>query len=55
MSYWKGKLNALLLSDKVTLITEVDKSIKKEKEIAADFEISLNTLLTIIKNCEEIV
>lgn len=55
MSYQKRKLNTISLSDKVRLISEIDKGIKKKKVIAADFGIPPSTLSTIIKNREEIL
>ena len=55
MSAQKRKLNALTLSDKIKLISEVDKGLKKKKDIAADFGIPQSTLSTIIKNREEIM
>lgn len=55
MSDQKRKLNTLLLSDKVRLISEIDKGVKKKKDIAADFGIPPSTLSTIIKNRKEIL
>ncbi|KAF2885259.1 hypothetical protein ILUMI_20925 [Ignelater luminosus] len=55
MSGEKRKLNMLSLSDKVHLICEVDKVVKKKKEIAVESGIPQNTLLTILKNREEIL
>jgi hypothetical protein len=45
----KRKCETLSLSDKKKLIEEVEKGIKKKKDIAADFGILANTLSTIIK------
>ncbi|KAF2893741.1 hypothetical protein ILUMI_12435 [Ignelater luminosus] len=55
MSGAKRKLNTLSLSDKVRLISEVDKGVRKKKEIAAEIGIPQNTLSTILKNREEIL
>lgn len=51
MSDRKRKLNVLSLSDKVRFISDVDKGVKKKKELAADFGILPNILSTIIKTC----
>lgn len=55
MSGVKRKLNTLSLSDKLRLISEIDKGGKKKKVIAAEFGIPANTLSTILKNRGEIL
>lgn len=49
------KRSALSLAEKVKLISEIDKGVKKKKEIAIDFGIPSSTLSTIIKNREKIL
>ena len=50
----KRVLKTLSLSEKLKVIQEVEKGIRKKKDIAAQFGIPANTLSTIIKNKEKI-
>ena len=50
MSNLKIKLSTQTLSDKLKMINEIDKCVKKKNQIASDFEILPSTLSTIIKN-----
>ncbi|KAG8231656.1 hypothetical protein J437_LFUL018116, partial [Ladona fulva] len=51
----KRKCKALSILEKRKIIEEVEKGIKKKKDIAAEFGIPANTLSTIIKNKDMII
>lgn len=51
----KRVLKSLSVCDKIRLIGEVDRGIKRKKEIAADFGIPANTLSTIYKKRDVIL
>ena len=54
MQSQKRKLKTLNICEKIRLIDEVEKGIKKKKIIAAEFEIPPNTLSSILKHKESI-
>jgi len=54
MSSAKRNLTTLSVSDKIRLIEEIDRGIKRKKVIASEFGIPPNTLSTIYKNRDKI-
>ncbi|KAL4082898.1 hypothetical protein QTP88_029552 [Uroleucon formosanum] len=51
----KRSLKCLNVGDKLKIIKEVEKGVKRKKDIAADFNIPANTLSSILKNKDKIV
>lgn len=45
----------LNIGDKLKIIKEVEKGVKRKNDIAADFNISANTLSSILKNKDKII
>jgi predicted transcriptional regulator len=51
----KRSLKCLNVGDKLKIIKEVEKGMKRKKDIAPDFNIPANTLSSILKNKDKIV